>query len=90
MTKLMLTPYIDSSAALGVFITKQGSEKYFSHEGTDEGFVSLYYGSIDNGNGVVIMANTYNTRIFDEIINSIASVYNWKGFYAPKLKKLLL
>jgi CubicO group peptidase (beta-lactamase class C family) len=89
MTKLMLTPYIDSSAALGVFITKQGSEKYFSHEGTDEGFVSQYYGSIANGNGVVIMANTYNTRIFDEIINSIASVYNWKGFYAPKIRKVV-
>jgi CubicO group peptidase (beta-lactamase class C family) len=41
MTKLMLTPYIDSSAALGVFITKEGSEKYFSHGGTDEGFVSI-------------------------------------------------
>ncbi|MEO7047918.1 MAG: serine hydrolase domain-containing protein, partial [Ferruginibacter sp.] len=65
ITKLMLTPYIDSSAALGVFITKQGSEKYFSHEGTDEGFVSQYYGSIENGNGVVVMANTYNTAIFD-------------------------
>ena len=88
-TKRMLTPYIDSSAALGVFITKHGSEKYFGHEGTDEGFVSQYYGTIDNGNGVVIMANTYNTRIFDEIINSIASVYNWKGFYAPKIKKVV-
>ena len=89
MTKRMLTPYIDSSAALGVFITKEGSEKYFSHGGTDEGFVSQYYGSIDNGNGVVIMANTYNTRIFDEIINSVASVYNWKGFYVPKIKKVV-
>ena len=89
MTKLMLTPYIDSSAALSVFITKQGSEKYFSHEGTNKGFVNQYYGSIENGNGVVVMANTYNTRIFDEIINSIASVYNWKGFYAPKIKKIV-
>ncbi|MEO8820403.1 MAG: hypothetical protein ABI374_06170, partial [Ginsengibacter sp.] len=89
MTKRMLTPYIDSSAALGVFITKQGSEKYFSHEGTDEGFVSRYYGSLENGNGVVVMANTYNTGIFDEIINSIATVYNWKGFYAPKIKKVV-
>ncbi|MEO8853623.1 MAG: serine hydrolase domain-containing protein [Ginsengibacter sp.] len=89
MTKRMLTPYIDSSAALGVFITKQGNDKYFSHEGTDEGFVSRYYGSIENGNGVVVMANTYNTGIFDEIINSIATVYNWKGFYVPKIKKVV-
>jgi len=89
MTKRMLTPYIDSSAALGAFITKEGSEKYFSHGGTDEGFVSQYYGSTENGNGVVVMANTYNTRIFDEIINSVASVYNWKGFYVPKIKKVV-
>ena len=89
MTELMLTPYIDSSAALGVFIIKKGSEKYFSHEGTDEGFVSEYYGSIKNGNGVVVMANTYNTRIFDEIINSVASVYKWKDFYTPELKKVV-
>jgi CubicO group peptidase (beta-lactamase class C family) len=89
MTELMLTPYIDKSAALGVFIIKKGSEKYFSHEGTDEGFVSEYYGSIKNGDGVVVMANTYNTRIFDEIINSVASVYNWKDFYTPEIKRVV-
>jgi CubicO group peptidase (beta-lactamase class C family) len=89
MTKLRLTPYIDSSVALGVFILKKGNEKYFSHEGVDEGFVSEYYGSIENGNGVVVMANTYNTILLDEIINSIASVYNWKDFYTPEKKNVV-
>ncbi len=83
MTKLRLTPYIDNSAALGVFIIKKGEQTYFQHTGVDEGFVSQYYGSMEGGNGVVVMANTYNTAILDEIINSVATVYEWKGFYNP-------
>ena len=30
MTKLRLTPYIDSNAALGVFIVTKGGEKYLA------------------------------------------------------------
>lgn len=88
-TKTQLSPYIDSVAALGVFINKKGGKTYFSHGGKDEGFVSQYYGSLDSGNGVVIMANTFNTAILVEIANRIADVYNWKGFYTPKIKKLM-
>jgi CubicO group peptidase (beta-lactamase class C family) len=80
MTKLELTPYIDDYAALGVFIIKKGGQTYFQHTGVDEGFVSRYYGSMEAGNGVVVMANTDNTDILDEIINGVATVYGWKGF----------
>jgi CubicO group peptidase (beta-lactamase class C family) len=86
MTTLRLRPYIDSSAAFGVFIVQKGSSKYFNHNGVDEGFVALYYGSMTGGNGVVVMANTYSTNILDEIANSVATVYGWKGFYQPELK----
>ncbi len=85
-TRLRLTPYIDSSAALGVFIIKKGNEKYFNHSGSDEGFIAEYYGSMENGNGVVVMANTDNWSLLSEIVNSLASVYNWKDFYTPKIK----
>ena len=88
-TRLRLTPYIDSSAALGVFIIKKGNEKYFNHDGWDEGFVASYYGSMENGNGVVVMANTDNGSLLSEIVNSLASVYNWKDFYTPKIKKIV-
>jgi CubicO group peptidase (beta-lactamase class C family) len=83
MTRLRLTPYIDKSAALGVFIYKRGENTYFEHSGSDEGFVSEYYGSMEGGNGVVVMANTDNGAILNEIINSVATVYEWKGFYNP-------
>lgn len=88
-TRLRLTPYIDSSAALGVFIIKKGNEKYFNHDGSDEGFVGSYYGSMENGNGVVVMANTDNGSLLNEIVNSLAAVYNWKDFYTPKIKKVV-
>ena len=88
-TRLRLTPYIDSSAALGVFIIKKGNEKYFNHDGSDEGFVAAYYGSMENGNGAVVMANTDNWSLLSEVINSLASVYNWKDFYTPKIKKVV-
>ena len=88
-TRVRLTPYIDSSAALGVFIIKKGNEKYFNHDGSDEGFVGSYYGSMENGNGVVVMANTDNGSLLNEIVNSLASVYNWKDFYTPKIKKVV-
>jgi CubicO group peptidase (beta-lactamase class C family) len=87
MTVLRLTPYIDTSAAFGVFILNKNGIKYFAHGGVDEGFVSQYVGSFEGGNGVVVMTNTYNTDLFDEIINSVARTYNWKNFYSPVIKK---
>ncbi|MEO7394030.1 MAG: hypothetical protein ABIU11_03760, partial [Chitinophagaceae bacterium] len=57
------------------------------HGGVDHGFVAQYYGSLEGGNGVVVMTNTDNTAILSEIINSVATVYKWDGFYQPKIKK---
>jgi CubicO group peptidase (beta-lactamase class C family) len=88
-TRLRLNPYIDSSAALGVFIIKKGNEKYFNHDGSDEGFVAAYFGSMENGNGAVVMANTENWSLLSEVINSLAAVYNWKEFYTPKIKNVV-
>jgi CubicO group peptidase (beta-lactamase class C family) len=89
MTKLRLTPHIDSNAAFGVFIITKGGEKYFSHGGANEGFRSQYYGSFDEGNGVVVMVNSDNGSILEEVINSVASVYKWKDFYSPTIKKAI-
>ncbi len=90
MTELRLTPYIDSSAAFGIFILNKNGIKYFTHGGVDEGFVSQYIGSFDGGNGVVVMTNTYNTALYDEIINSVAKTYNWENFYSPVIKKEII
>ncbi|QDW24375.1 beta-lactamase family protein [Pedobacter sp. KBS0701] len=89
MTKLMLTPYLDNSAALGVFIEDKEGTKYFRHGGVNEGFTSLYFGGLEDGNGAVVMCNSTDKTILYEIINSIATVYKWKNFYKPELKKVV-
>jgi CubicO group peptidase (beta-lactamase class C family) len=88
-TKLRLTPYIDRSAALGVFIQKIGDGTYFQHGGANEGFRSQYYGSLEGGDGVVVMVNSDNGAIMQEVINSVATVYGWKDFYKPEYKNFL-
>lgn len=88
-TKLMLTPYIDNSSALGVFIEDKEGIKYFRHGGVNEGFTCLYFGSVVNGNGAVVMCNSTDKTILYEIINSIATVYKWKNYYKPVLKKVV-
>lgn len=89
MTKMRLTPYIDSSVALGVFIETKGGEKYFGHNGQNEGFLSTSTGSFTNGNGVVVMVNGDHGRLLNEVVNSVATVYGWKDYYTPKIKKIV-
>jgi CubicO group peptidase (beta-lactamase class C family) len=82
-TQLRLTPYVDSSAALGVFIGRRGEMKLFQHNGANEGFRCVYYGSFDGGEGVVVMVNSDNGNILNEVLAGVATVYGWKGFYHP-------
>jgi CubicO group peptidase (beta-lactamase class C family) len=85
----MLTPVEGFPfAALGVFIMERGGDKYFSHSGANNGFRSIFYGSFTTGSGIVIMVNSDNEQIMHEIANSVAVVYNWKGFYNPEEREL--
>ncbi|MBD1392653.1 hypothetical protein IDJ76_06060 [Mucilaginibacter sp. ZB1P21] len=36
------------------------------------------------------MTNSNNSLILDEIVNSVASTYNWKDFYKPEIRKLIV
>ena len=87
MMKKRLTPYIDSAAALGVFIENRNGQKYFNHNGGNEAFLCTSYGSMQDGNGVVIMINGDNFSVVNELLNSVARVYEWKGFYTPTFRK---
>ena len=79
MTHLRLTPNGDAHAALGVFIDSALGVVYFQHGGANEGFRCQYMGSLQGGDGLVIMVNSDNGAIIPEIINSISRVYHWKG-----------
>jgi CubicO group peptidase (beta-lactamase class C family) len=88
MTRLRLTPVLED-AALGTFVNSRvtGSSKYFNHNGGNEGFSCTSIGCLDEGEGVVIMTNSDNSSILEEIANSVAIVYKWKDYYLPEIKK---
>ena len=83
-----MTPYVDKNAALGVFIDKRGNTKWFNHNGGNEAFLCTSYGSLEGGNGVVIMINGDDFSVVNELLNSVARVYNWTDFYKPTFKKV--
>ena len=87
MMRKRLTPYVDTNAALGVFILHRGGERYFNHNGGNEAFLSTTYGNLDNGNGVVVMINGEDFGVVTELLNSVCRVYGWKGFYRPEFRK---
>lgn len=86
MTRLRLTPYLDKSSALGVFIENREGVTYFQHGAGNEGFRGQYYGSLEEGSGVAVFVNSDDGTILFEVINSVAEVYNWKNFYKPEIK----
>lgn len=90
MTKLRLTPYNDEVAALGVFVENRNGVLYFQHGAGNEGFCGQYFGSVEGGNGVAVFLNTDNPgSMLEEVVNSVASVYNWTEFYKPVTKKVV-
>lgn len=64
----------------GVFLNDFKGTKYFGHSGGNEGFVCHYVGSLEGGNGVVVMTNGRNMKLVEEVVNSIVSINNWKNF----------
>jgi CubicO group peptidase (beta-lactamase class C family) len=85
---LMFTPYQNKMGiALGTFINVLDSTKYFTHPGSTVGFQSIYYGSLRDGNGVVVMLNSGSQQLATEVVNSVAKVYEFKDLYHPNIKK---
>jgi CubicO group peptidase (beta-lactamase class C family) len=96
MAARMLTPYLDSTVGPGVFLKEVNPGpphqvvKYFEHSGSGPGFNSQYYGSMEGGNGVVVFVNSGSSNVLiQEIVNSVATVYDWAGFYEPVYKKAI-
>lgn len=89
MTGLRLTPYDGVESGFGVFVRQYGENRYFSHSGGNVGFRCIYIASMDEGKGVAIMLNSDNGNILNEVMNSVATVYGWKGFYQPVMKEVI-
>ncbi|MEO6903027.1 MAG: serine hydrolase [Bacteroidia bacterium] len=75
----------------GVFVREADGAKYFGHGGRNEGFVCAYEGSVEDGNGIVVMTNGINMNMVDEVVSSIASINNWKKYpLKPKKESVFL
>jgi CubicO group peptidase (beta-lactamase class C family) len=83
--QLMLTPVMGENG-LGTFIKKIGGNTYFNHGGANEGFRSFYIANVEKGDGIVVMINSNNNSIIPEIVNSVATVYNWEDYYKPIIR----
>lgn len=88
-TEMVLTPYLDESVSLGYMIDDHQGNKYFKHEAGNYGFSGVYYGSVDDGNGVAILINSENSGILKEIGLAICDVYEWAGFPKKESKTII-
>ena len=72
---------------LGVFLNDFKGTKYFGHSGGNEGFVCYYVGSVEDGNGIVVMTNGSNMNLVEEIVSSIASLNQWENYPLKSIKE---
>lgn len=75
-----MTKAFMDTAGLGFFIQKFGSALYFGHDGADEGFRAQMVVSRDKGYGVVVMANSDNGPILNEVVRAVAREYGWDEY----------
>jgi CubicO group peptidase (beta-lactamase class C family) len=86
-TEFMLTPYLNETTSLGFFIIENQGYQYFSHDAGNIGFGGTFCGSLEKGDGLVILINSENSGIINEIRNAIIDTYNWAGFDKKVTKK---
>lgn len=72
---------------LGIFLNDFKGTKYFGHSGGNEGFVCHYVGSMEDGNGMVVMTNGSNMKLIEEIVSSIASLNQWENYPLEPIKE---
>ncbi len=86
MTSKMVSPFIEDFIGMGLFLEKHGSAMYFGHGGADEGFRAGLLASRDNGYGIVVMVNSDNGEIINEIFRSVAKEYQWEEYLPQPLE----
>lgn len=93
MTELMLTPYGTSSYGPGFkyglgmqLIDKQG-ETYLRHWGWNRGFFGQIAAHRDKGFAVVVLTNSTYPAFNEEVIRSVARVYDWDHYVHIYQKK---
>ncbi len=77
MTKQMVTPG-QGTWGLGLRIDGSGQNPYFSHNGSNDGYESVFVGYESSREGAVVMTNAQGGGVIaDEVIRCIAAEYGW-------------
>lgn len=77
----MLTRQPESPYGLGPEVYAVGEFARFGHNGVNAGFESAMVAYVQDGKGLVVMANSNRaTMLFDEVKGSVARAYQWPGF----------
>ncbi|KAA6438562.1 serine hydrolase [Dyadobacter flavalbus] len=90
--RLQLMPYEGSSNAVGLNTFPDAQPPLFtdSYGPSTAGFNVSFVESLTQGYGAVILMNSVNGFIADEILNSIARVYQWPNFYKPTVRQTVV
>jgi CubicO group peptidase (beta-lactamase class C family) len=89
MTAKMVTPFLSTGpTGLGFFSEQHGAATYFGHGGADEGFRAQLLVHRDKGYGAVVMVNSDNGQIMNEIVRAIAKEYQWED-YLPQPREVV-
>lgn len=103
-TKMMVMPKAVISQGnykeqigLGAFLLEKTGNtsskgKYFEHQGANAGFISYAMGSVEGGNGVVILMNTGDdfNGFGTELRRAVAKVYGWHNFLPTEIAPITL
>lgn len=93
MTELMLTPYGTSSYGpgfkygLGMQLRYKQDETYLRHWGWNKGFFGEIIAHRDKGFAVVVLTNSTYPAFNEEVIRSVARVYDWDNYVHIYQKK---
>ena len=87
----MLTPQFESNPrGLGVILMGAHQAEGFGHAGNNPGYNSLLYATSSTGQGAVVMVNSdEGISLAQEVMCSIANVYNWPFMRTYLVKELL-
>lgn len=99
--RLMLTPQLGEATyignldvpyknGLGVMLFEKKGRQYFTHTGSIDGYTSIYVGSLDGKDGAVVIVNTSYGSIIPEILNSVATTFEWDNYLDYKYKNSVI
>jgi CubicO group peptidase (beta-lactamase class C family) len=75
--RAMLTRQGGGPTGLGFFLSGEGSDLSFGHDGWNYGFTSKMIGYVERGEGAIVMTNGDAGALMYEVIAALAEAYHW-------------